>query len=262
MAVLTVGFVVALTWEQRLLAGTLPPDCLVQRSGMGATAAAATARQLLQQGASMLVSCGCCAGLSATLSAGDVILADHICDASGHQFAADADCLSLLQRLLAPEFGKRNNDDGGKRERRGQSKPGRCLTGRLLSVAEPVADIERKQHLARQHQVVAADMESFAVASVAADAGVPFVAVRVVLDDHRQALPAAITACCDAYGTPAGMQLLQACCRQPALLRELAGLARSQRRAANSLRTVAAAWPLHTATANVVEGGVKQVGCA
>jgi nucleoside phosphorylase len=258
MAVLTAGFVVALTWEQRLLKGKLPPDCLVQRSGMGATAAAATARQLLQDGATMLVSCGCCAGLTAELNAGDVLLADQIADESGNLFAADRDCLSLLQQQFAPDNSKRNKDDAGERLRSGYSKLASCQTGRLLSVSEPVADGGLKRQLARQHKVVAADMESFAIASVAADAGVPFVAVRVVLDDHRQALPAAVTACCDDYGTPATMQLLRTCCKQPALLRELAGLARSQRRAANSLRTVAADWPLQTATASVVEAGMQQ----
>jgi len=242
MAASTAGFVVALSWEQRLLSALLPRNSRLLRSGMGAEAASVAARQLLHDGADMLVSCGCCAGLSADLRAGDVLIASAVLASDGTRFAVAAEALSSLQNRFAPMFAAPDSESGAGRS----SAPRQhavCHTGTLLTLPAAVTEPQHKQQLASAHMAQAADMESVAIASVAAQAGLPFVAVRVVLDDCRQSLPEAITASCDGYGDVKPMALLRACGRQPGLLLELVALARSRSRAAASLRRLAAAWP-------------------
>ena len=93
---MTVGFVTALAWEQQLLRRSLPDHCLVELSGMGATAAAAAAERLLQRGADLLVSSGCCAGLDARLRCGDIVLADQICNETGQTVRCGGDHLAMF----------------------------------------------------------------------------------------------------------------------------------------------------------------------
>lgn len=242
MAAGTAGFVVALTWEMRLLSALLPRNCRLLCSGMGAEAASVAARQLLHDGADLLVSCGCCAGLDADLRVGDVLIASAVLAADGTRFAADAEALSTVEKRFAPMFAAHDSESGAVRSS-ARRQHAMCQTGTLLTLPAAVAEPQHKQQLASVHRAQAADMESVAIASVAAQAGVPFVAVRVVLDDCRQSLPEAITASCNNYGDVNPMALLRACGRQPGLLLELVALARSRSRAANSLRRLAAAWP-------------------
>ncbi|GAB4121797.1 MAG: purine phosphorylase [Wenzhouxiangellaceae bacterium] len=242
MAASTAGFVVALSWEQRLLSALLPRNCRLLCSGMGVEAASVAARQLLHDGADMLVSCGCCAGLSADLRAGDVLIASAVLASDGTRFAVTAEALSTVQKRFAPMFAAPDSESGAGRSS-ARRQPAVCHTGTLLTLPAAVAEPQHKQQVASVHSAQAADMESVAIASVAAQAGVPFVAVRVVLDDCRQSLPEAVTASCNNYGDVNSLALLRACGRQPGLLLELVALARSRSRAASSLRRLAAAWP-------------------
>jgi adenosylhomocysteine nucleosidase len=61
--------------------------------------------------------------------------------------------------------------------------------GDLLSVAEPLESPAAKRAAAEATNAVAVDMESAGIAAAAARAGVPFVALRVVVDGVDDALP-------------------------------------------------------------------------
>ncbi len=61
--------------------------------------------------------------------------------------------------------------------------------GRLLSVDRVVRLREEKQQLGRQHNALAVDMESFAVAKVCGDRAIDFLAVRAISDTVDDELP-------------------------------------------------------------------------
>ena len=252
---MTVGFVTALAWEQQLLRRSLPAHCLVELSGMGATAAAAAAQRLLQRGAGLLVSSGCCAGLDARLRCGDIVLADQICNESDQTVCCGGDHLAIVRRHLAAMFCPLQepsiSPDQGQHAGPDKAASNHYAVGKLVSVSTPIFDTAGKQHLAAQHVALAADMESFAVAQVALAAGAPFLALRVVLDDCRQSLPPSLTASCNTYGQARPVPLLQACLRRPTMLRELAMLARSRNHAVRSLRQAFTTWPKELSSARL-----------
>lgn len=202
---------------------------------MGTAAAASAAQRLLQRGADMLVSCGCCAGLAADLHSGDVLLANRIDHVAGQTLPCHGDHMAIVHSHLAAHFGQLQP----MLTHADNPAASRYVVGKLLTVSKPIFDSKLKQQLAAQHEALAADMETFAVAQTASAASIPFLALRVVLDDCRQALPAAVTASCDAFGTLPVRALLQACWQRPALVPELVALARSRSRAASSLRILA-----------------------
>ena len=58
-----------------------------------------------------------------------------------------------------------------------------------LTVDRPVSTVAHKDALFRHYQVGTVNMEDYPVAAAARDAGVPFLAVRAVLDPANQSLP-------------------------------------------------------------------------
>jgi adenosylhomocysteine nucleosidase len=69
----------------------------------------------------------------------------------------------------------------------------RVVSGALLTSEVAVAAPVLKASLFRETRAVAVDMESAAVAAVAAEHGLPFLALRVILDTARDTLPPSIT---------------------------------------------------------------------
>src|SRR5205807_10653158 len=65
------------------------------------------------------------------------------------------------------------------------------LHGDISGADVPVAHPSDKQALRRAHRTVAVDTESHIAAAVAARRGIPFAAVRVVLDPAHRCLPPA-----------------------------------------------------------------------
>jgi len=87
---------------------------------------------------------------------------------------------------------------------------------------------------------VAADMESGPLLSLAAGRGLPFAALRVVLDGPEEALPGALPALVGPGGEVGGGRLLALLVKTPALAVSLVALAGRGRRALAALGTVLA----------------------
>ena len=98
----------------------------------------------------------------------------------------------------------------------------RYVGGGLLDSARVVASISEKRNLYEASGAVAVDMESYAVAGVAAEAGVPFVAVRAIADPAGRPLPRSVIGSIGPDGRPrVGRVMLHVCVRPweaPALL--------------------------------------------
>ncbi len=106
--------------------------------------------------------------------------------------------------------------------------------GRLLSLAEMVADAAGKRRLGTEHQAVAVDMETAVVARLCQRAGVPFGCLRAISDDDDTALSPQLAGVLRG-GRVSPWRLAAAVARRPALVGELWRLAWDTRRAARQL---------------------------
>lgn len=220
-----IGVIVALDAEARTLyPGDLPHQsvihihshlCMVV-AGMGPVAARAAAAQLLQAGATGLLSWGTAGGLDPTCQAGDLLLPEQVFWADA-RWPTDVTWRNHIQDHVA-----RNMRAGG-----------------LCSVSTPCASVQAKSDLwADFPEAQAVDMESGAVAERAAQAGIPFVVVRSVVDPANQSLPGTATGSVDHYGRPQMLRLLRGLLRQPGDLPALMRLGKQMQAALQSLRLV------------------------
>jgi adenosylhomocysteine nucleosidase len=161
------------------------------------------------------VSWGVAGGLDPNLSPGTVILPDAIIGADGSSHGVD---LEWRDRLL---------------ERLG----GRVVTSTsmLYIVTSVITTVDEKRTIHERFGAGAADMESAAVARVAVEKDIPWIAVKVVVDAADQELPAAIlTATGDdgrlRAGSVVGLIL------RPQLWRPLIALGRASAAAGQSMR--------------------------
>lgn len=137
-------------------------------AGMGYERAAAAASRLIERGARALLSWGVAGGLSPALSPGDLLLPLRVM-ADGCEWNTDPELRARLRCVLG----------------------GRALEGGDLFCSRvPVATVIGKNALS-ERGMLAVDMESAAVATVAQRAGIPFVAVKAICDPATREIPAA-----------------------------------------------------------------------
>jgi adenosylhomocysteine nucleosidase len=177
--------------------------------GGGTTEGAArTAQRLIDAGATGIVSFGLAGGLDPTLRAGTVIVAESV-TAYGRVWPTDS---SLNDRL------------GG-------------TTGHLcLGLDRVVAFADEKRRLSQETGASLVDMESGAVAVVAAAARVPFAVLRAICDPADRALPPAALVALDGAGRLAAARLAMSVLASPVQVMALFGLARDAAAARRALR--------------------------
>lgn len=227
-----IGIVSALPAEARALGPVAPHGAELRRldegallavSGMGQAAAAAAARRLVLAGAGALASFGMAGGLDPTLICGTVLLPDEI----------------ALEGGVVPDILPTSK---GWRQRLRAAMPGSCIVcgGRLLTSRQPIARPDAKAAAWRHTGAIAADMESAAIAQVAGQAGLAFIALRVIVDTAADELPAAVIAA-SAGGSLRVGRLIAGLLRAPADVGALIRLSARYRIATRVLATVAAA---------------------
>jgi hopanoid-associated phosphorylase len=223
------GVVAALAAEARALGpavtqigdvGCLGDGTLVAVSGMGRVAAARAAARLIEVGASALMSFGLAGGLDPSLSAGSVVLPSEIISRGGARFLTSAGWREQLRTAI------------------GKHRP--VAGGTLLSNSDVIDAVADKAAAFRETGAVAVDMESFGVAEVAAAHGLPFVAVRVIVDTAADVLPRAVVAASRA-GQVSLRRLVGGIALAPLELVALIRLAQRYRAATRSLAAVASA---------------------
>lgn len=221
------GIVAALAVELRPLGprmariqslATLGDGSLIIASGMGRNAAAAGARRLVEAGAQALMSWGMAGGLDPTLAAGSIVLPSEVVSPEGEVFATASAWREQLRRAI------------------GASQP--VCGGRLLTSRAVISSPADKASAWRRTTAAAVDMESLAVAEIAADKRLPFLAVRAIVDTAADALPRAIIAAAEAGRGEIG-RLLGALARAPGELPDFIRLMRRYRAARRALALVA-----------------------
>lgn len=114
---------------------------------------------------SVIISAGFSGGLHSDAKLGHVVLAEQIADAAGNRLDIE---LSI--------------------DRASARQPGLHI-GRLLNTERLVGSPARKRALGEEHDALAVDLESLAVGQACREAGVPFLAVRIISDDVDAELP-------------------------------------------------------------------------
>lgn len=204
-----IGVVAALPQEVSTLAGPLPPGgaaplgghARLQLSGMGQGNARRAALMLADAGATHLLSWGSAGGISPALPTGALLLPLMVRRADAQGFAITPAWHQQLHAKLAPALP--------------------VHTGDLLEVSQMVATTQEKQRLFCASGALAIDMESAAIAQVAAQRGLAFAVLRVVLDTAQRPLPHTALVAVDHSGRLQLGHLLRALLLHPG---DLAGL--------------------------------------
>lgn len=190
-----IGFVTGVLREAACLGG-LPEPRMAACSGADFDRAEMEAGRLLERGATALVSFGLAGGLVDGLAAGALLVPDAVVTEAGERFVADP----IWRRLSLGVFGS------------GLSQSGSDI---LVTTTIPVTTTAAKRALAERTGAAAVDMESAAVARVAAKAGVPFLVVRAVADPVARGLPAAALAAVGPGGRVRPLAALAALAKAP-----------------------------------------------
>lgn len=181
------AIIAALPGEARCLARLRPRGrrrlacgAVLALSGIGAQRARMLAETLAEEGAQALLSFGTAGALAPWLDPGAIVLPSILRDGQGRSWPVCAPWRDVLAHQLAP---RRRVDDG-------------CL----LERSEIVSDPDAKRRLHAETGAVACDMESAAIAAVAAERGLSFIALRAIVDDATMTLPPVALAAIDADG--------------------------------------------------------------
>jgi adenosylhomocysteine nucleosidase len=183
-----VGVVAALASEARALGPSMPrgghpplselavlgAGSLLALSGIGRAAAAAAAQALVDAGVSALMTFGMAGGLDPALKPGSVVIPCELIFSGGGRFAANR---AWREQVIAEVRALRAVSEGN-----------------LLTSTHAIETPADKAAAFRTTGAVAVDMESAAVAEIAARHNLPFIAVRVIVDTAADRLPRAVVA--------------------------------------------------------------------
>jgi hopanoid-associated phosphorylase len=164
-----------------------------------------------------ILSFGCAGGLDPGLRPGDCVLATGVRNGSGHVDAAHAAWTQALAAHLP-----------------------QARRGLVAGLDTPLAGQDDKARLWRDGGALAVDMESQAAAAAAQRHGLPFAALRVVLDPAWRSLPNAAVAAMREDGGTDLPALLRALARSPGEIVPLMALALDAWHARHALRRVRA----------------------
>lgn len=200
---------------------------------MGVSAAALAAANLIAAGATALVSWGMAGGLDPALPAGRIFLPGEVSAADGVAVATALIWREQLAAALRPHHP--------------------LCGGTLLTSPVAVTSVAAKAALFQATGAAAVDMESLSVARAALAQGLPFIAVRVIVDVASDALPEAVHELTDASGVRLG-RLLGQLTRRPL---EVLALARLTRRYLAANRALAAVARSGALAPQAVAGGSR-----
>jgi adenosylhomocysteine nucleosidase len=162
-----------------------------------------------------VISFGVAGGLDPSLKPGDIVLATEVVAGDARWLAG----LSLNDELVANLALKR-----------------RIVRGGLAGAEEVVVQQARKAALWLQTGAAAVDMESHIAAAYAADAGLPFAALRVISDSAHRSLPALAKSAIRPDGKIDLRKILSGVARNPSALSALVSTGIDFNRALRSLR--------------------------
>lgn len=219
----SIGVVTGLLAEARLLpaaSGSIQIFC----SGASAARARSGAQAMASSGIGALLSFGVTGGLDPALAPGALVLATEIVAPGGKRYATDPEWRNAAAEAI--------------------SSHGPVTLAAIAGSDAPVQTPAEKSKLRAATGAVAVDMESHAVAAVAADYGIPCLAIRAVVDTADETIPEIALQGVDAEGRTRAWPVILAALMRPQELPALLRLARENRAAMRALGGVADAGAL------------------
>ena len=159
----------------------------------------------------LVLSAGYSGALQENFRIGDIVLATEVADSSGNCWPVTWPVALPAEKWQPP-----------------------LHQGRLLSMRHLVVSPDEKRCLGQQHDAVAVDIETAAVARLCSQHGIPFGCVRAISDEVQTALSPDLVGLF-AQGRMAPWRVLGALARRPRLAGELWRLARDTRLASRKL---------------------------
>ena len=221
-----VGVIVALRAEarcitqHRLLPGqtaTLGENLLVNVSGMGDAAAHHAATTLCnQEEIAGLISFGVAGALDDSLQAGDLILPEAVL--ADRNYPTDDAWYARIRYCLPKHIN--------------------VIRGTLVTSDAVLTTESAKRILAARSGGCAVDMESGAIAAVAAEKGIPFLVIRAISDPVQFSPPAVLMDALQSDGSVKPISLLALLLKRSLSLNELLRLAPGMRAACSTLKQV------------------------
>jgi adenosylhomocysteine nucleosidase len=219
-----IGVVTGLASEAAVIAAMLDENDMTVRvacAGASAERAALKARQLVDQGVGALMSFGIAGAADPGLDSGDLVIAREVLTEFGDLYA----CAPRWQEALCDAL------------------PAAHLPfrhGAILGGTKLWRDAADKEAIFAITGCLTLDMESAAVGAIAAEQGLPFLAVRAVADRAGDSLPGLVGIAVKPNGRPAVGRALAALIRNPGDIPATLRLARQSELALARLRMLEA----------------------
>jgi adenosylhomocysteine nucleosidase len=205
---------------------TAPGRLTVVQTGIGQRRAAHGARWLVRQfSPCALVSFGFAGGLNPQLRRGTLVIGTALIADDSSRVVAEA------QHRLIDQFQTAAEAEGLPVQQ-----------GSIVTTERVVADTASKAAFWRQSGACAVDMETAGVVQVAREVGLPWGALRAVVDCASDPLPAGYLAALRGDGRVAVGGLVRTLCRSPSLIRPLFTLAAGTTMARRHLSRVLMRW--------------------
>jgi adenosylhomocysteine nucleosidase len=213
------GFITALPGEARTLDDVVAGGAhLLDICGIGPANAGAGAQRLMVRGVDGLVSWGTAGALDTDYVPGTIIVLEAVVNDAGTCYRSDVHWHRAMLGSLAPL---------------------NAVAARGYSASHAAASTAEKASIRARTGCAAVDMESVAVAAVAQTAGIPFIALRVVVDPADFQIPQCALNGLRDDGRTHAAALIKALARRPHELPDLLQLARWYRYALTRLRRAA-----------------------
>jgi len=171
----------------------------------------------LSTGVDALVSFGVAGALDPSLRPGTAVLPQRVIDGNGEAFSCDDGWRGVVLART----------------------PTLDSQGDLLTATDPVTCARHKATVFETSGARVVDMESAGIAAVAREHGVPFIALRVVLDEARHTIPRAAMAGMRPDGETSAAATIAALLRRPHDIVDLLRLARANQAARQGLARLA-----------------------
>lgn len=187
------------------------PAPLIACAAGTAKGARRAAQQLINSGATRLISLGVCGGLAPDIKSGDLILPKNII-MNDETLATDTRWIDELKETVP-----------------------NIQTGPMVSVHTAIDTIDGKAQLYQRSRALAVDVESFAVVKAAQNNGLTAIVIRAVLDPAAQSLPSAALNGVNDKGETQIWPVIKALLKHPKELPDLIRLGRQNKQAAQTL---------------------------
>lgn len=223
-----IGIITALQPEAACLTTTAPvPETITALDdhtallvcGMGAERAKRAALQMVDAGMEILISWGTAGALADDIQPGDLIVPETIVSHTGHVYqTAKYLRSSMLDKLI--------------------DCPGNIFLGQLADSIYVLTSVVDKAATRAQGDALAVDMESAAIAEVAAKHEIQYVAIRAISDSAVMRLPDDVINFTNAYGQVQVTKLISSLLKRPGQIFDLFKLARGFMAAKKTLKWI------------------------